>query len=63
MELLNIQTDSKNITENHYTTEKSNVPDKTEVNMLDLETAMEQMKNNKSSGYNELTADMMKAAE
>jgi iron uptake system EfeUOB component EfeO/EfeM len=50
------------ITENNYSTENSNVPDKMEVNMSDLETVMRQMKNNKSSGYNELTTDMIKAA-
>jgi hypothetical protein len=43
-----------NITENNYTTENSNIPDNTEVNMLDLETGMRQMKN-KSPGYNELS--------
>jgi hypothetical protein len=30
--------------------------------MLPLETVMRQMKNNKSPGYNELTADIIKAA-
>jgi hypothetical protein len=35
--------------------------DKTEVNVLDLETAVMQIKNNKSPVYNELT-DMIKAA-
>jgi hypothetical protein len=48
MELLNIQTDSEDITENNYTTDINNVPDKIEVNMLDVETAVRQMKNNKS---------------
>jgi hypothetical protein len=63
MELLNGQTDSEYITENNYSTENSNVPDKVEVNMLDLETTMRQIKYNKSPGYNELTIDMIKAAE
>jgi hypothetical protein len=36
MELLNRQTDSEDITENNYTTENSNVPDKIQVNMLDM---------------------------
>jgi hypothetical protein len=44
MELLNVQTDSDDITENSYTT---NIPDKIEVSMLDLETVVWQMKNNK----------------
>jgi hypothetical protein len=52
MELLNVQTDSEDIT----------IPDKIEVNMLGIETAMRQMKNNKSPGYAELTTDMIKAA-
>jgi hypothetical protein len=30
--------------------------------MLDLQTAMRQMKNNKSPGYDELTTDMIKTA-
>jgi intergrase/recombinase len=52
----------KEITENNYTTENSNVPDKKEVNMLDLETVMKQIKNNKSLGYKELTNYIIKAA-
>jgi hypothetical protein len=59
-ELLNVQTDSKDITENTYTTDSNNVPDKIEVNMLDLETAVRQMKNDKSPGYDELTTEMIK---
>jgi hypothetical protein len=37
MELLNGETDSENITGNNYTTENSNVPDKTEDTDLDNE--------------------------
>jgi hypothetical protein len=33
IELLNVQTDSEDITEHNYTTENSNVPDNTEVNV------------------------------
>jgi hypothetical protein len=62
MELLNVQTESEDITENNYTTENSNIPDKIDINLLDLETAVRQIKNNKSPGYDELT-DMIKAAE
>jgi hypothetical protein len=51
MELLNIQADREDITENKYTTENSNIPDKTEVNMLDLETVVRQMKNNTLPGF------------
>jgi hypothetical protein len=40
MELLNVKPATENITENKYTTENSNVPDKTEVTKLDIETAM-----------------------
>jgi hypothetical protein len=61
MELLNGQTDSEDITEN-YITENSNIPDKIQVNTLDLERVMRQMKNNKSPGYDELTVDMTKTA-
>jgi hypothetical protein len=40
-ELLNGQTNNTDdITGNSYTTENSNIPDKTKVNMSDLETAM-----------------------
>jgi hypothetical protein len=51
MELLNRQTDSEDITANNYTTDNSNVPDKTEVRVLDLERAVRQMKNNKPPEY------------
>jgi hypothetical protein len=61
MELLNVQTDYEGIPENNYTTENSNVPENTEVNMLDMETVMRHMKNNKSPGYAELLTDMIKA--
>jgi hypothetical protein len=61
MELLNVQTDSEDITEKNYTTDNSNIPDKLEVNMLDLETVVRQMKNNKSPGCYELTTDLIKA--
>jgi hypothetical protein len=42
--------------------ENSNIPYKIEVNVLDLETAVRQMQNNKSPGYDELTTNMIKAA-
>jgi hypothetical protein len=45
IELLNGQTDSEDFRENNYTTDNSNVPDKAKVSMLDLKTAMRQMKN------------------
>jgi hypothetical protein len=45
MELLNGQTDNEEITENNYLTESNNVPDKTEVKILHLETVLRQMKN------------------
>jgi hypothetical protein len=61
MGLLNGQMDSEDITENNYTTEDTNIPDKIEVNMLDLETAVRPMKN-KSPRSDELTTDMIKAA-
>jgi ferric iron reductase protein FhuF len=54
MELLNGQTDSEDITGNNYTTENNNVLDKIEVNMLEFETAIWQIKNNESSGYDKL---------
>jgi hypothetical protein len=38
------------------------VPERIEVNMFDMETAIRQMKNNKSPGYDELTTDMITAA-
>jgi hypothetical protein len=60
MELLNGQIDSEDIKENNHTTENRNVPDKIEVSMLDPETGMRQMKNNESSGYSELSVDMLK---
>jgi hypothetical protein len=44
MESLSVQTDSEDIIENNYTTHSSNVPDRTEVNMLNLETAVRQIK-------------------
>jgi hypothetical protein len=62
MELLSVQNNSEDITENNHTTENSNVLDKIEVNMLDLETVTRKMKNNKSQGHDELTIDMIKAA-
>jgi hypothetical protein len=46
MELLNGQTDSEDIADNSCTAECSNVLDKIQVNMSDLETAMRQVKNN-----------------
>jgi iron uptake system EfeUOB component EfeO/EfeM len=61
MELLNGQTDCEDITENNYTTENCDLLDKIQVNVLHLETAMMQTKNNKSLGYNKLTTDMIKA--
>jgi hypothetical protein len=36
MELLNVQTDSEDITENSCTTDSSNIPEKIEVNTLNL---------------------------
>jgi poly-D-alanine transfer protein DltD len=62
VKLLNVQSDSEHITENSFTTENDCVPDKVEVNMLDLETVMRQMKNNKSPGFDDLIMDMIKAA-
>jgi hypothetical protein len=62
MELLNGQTDSEDITENNCIAENSYVPDKIEVNMLSLESAVRQMKNNKSPGYGELSVDIIKVA-
>jgi hypothetical protein len=56
----NVQTED--ITENSCITENSNTPNKMEANMLDFETVMTQMKNNKSPGYDELTIDLIKAA-
>jgi hypothetical protein len=43
MELLNVQTDSEDITENIHTTDNCNIPDKIDINMLYLETAVRQM--------------------
>jgi hypothetical protein len=60
MVLLNIQADNEDIPENIYTTENSNVPDKIEVNILDIETLMRHTKNNKPQGYAELSTDMIK---
>jgi hypothetical protein len=62
MELVNGQTEGEDITEKNYATENSNVPGNIEENMLHLETALRQMKNNKSPGYVEVTSDMIKAA-
>jgi hypothetical protein len=62
MELLNVQTDSEGITGNSYTIDNNNIPDKVGVNMLDLESVVRQMKNNKSPGYDELTTNVIKAA-
>jgi hypothetical protein len=63
MELLIVQTDSENITENNYTIDNSNVLGKIEVSMSDLETAVREMKSNKSPAYNRLTTYTIKAAE
>jgi hypothetical protein len=51
MELLNVQIGS-DVTENSYNTDNTYVPDKTEVNMLDMETAVRQMKNNHQDTMN-----------
>jgi hypothetical protein len=55
--------DSGDITENNCITENSNIPDKIKVNILHLETATRQMKNNKSPGYAKLITAIIKAAE
>jgi hypothetical protein len=62
VKLFSGQTGSKNITENNYTTENSNIPHKMEVSILNLKTTIRQMKNNKSLVYHKLSINMIKAA-
>jgi hypothetical protein len=57
MELLNGSIDRKN-----YIIENRNIPEKIEVNIFNLETAMRQMKNNKSPEHDKLTTNTTKAA-
>jgi hypothetical protein len=61
-DLLNVQTVFECITENSYTSDYDNAPDKVQVNMLDLEAAMRRMKNSKSPGYEESTIYKLKSA-